>query len=514
MEISQVTIKNFRGIKDQSFNAKELSLFIGNNGTGKTSILEAINFALSPHFLSGRIKHTDFYLGNDNPIIIQLQFDSVFRVNIPDGYTKRSVDCNGIYLEIKKRDKGSPGKTFSDVVVVTHYAVPNRPKDNEDGWEITRKSGSKFQFDERLLSLSQIETEDLPRSFYFNKNRERQLQKGFNSSLSTILDDFNWRFLKGLRKEEAEKAQFDLKNGNDNFFARKNKLEQEIISKVDETSVKKSFDALNKKLEDFGLSEVGLVFIDGQFPFNNAFLAQKINNLDLPISNLGSGIEMIISLLCLETLASLSKENLIILIDEPELHLHPSLQEKFLRYLLNFSKDNQVFLSTHSPYFFKNCLNNSKVELLITKLDSDNITIQNTGEQFGLFPWSPSWGEINYSAYGLPTVEFHNELYGYIQEKTQKYTIEQVENYFVSEGISKTKKWAKVLNGQLQPPEDVTLMTFIRNSIHHPENTNNGDYSLQELEESIKKLIEIVKNINKKNLPPSSAKLSNPPLAD
>lgn len=27
-----------------------------------------------------------------------------------------------------------------------------------------------------------------------------------------------------------------------------------------------------------------------------------------------------------------------------------------------------------------------------------------------LFPWSPTWGEINYRAYNLTTVDFHNEL--------------------------------------------------------------------------------------------------------
>lgn len=35
---------------------------------------------------------------------------------------------------------------------------------------------------------------------------------------------------------------------------------------------------------------------------------------------------MIVALVFLETLASLSKENIVILIDEPELHLHPILQ--------------------------------------------------------------------------------------------------------------------------------------------------------------------------------------------
>lgn len=26
---------------------------------------------------------------------------------------------------------------------------------------------------------------------------------------------------------------------------------------------------------------------------------------------------------------------------------------------------------------------------------------------------SPSWGEINYFAFDIPSIEFHNELYGF-----------------------------------------------------------------------------------------------------
>jgi len=58
------------------------------------------------------------------------------------------------------------------------------------------------------------------------------------------------------------------------------------------------------------------------------------------------------------------------------------------------------------------------------KKDTHSITIfskekglnkSEPGREFDLFgASSPTWGEINYYAFGVLSVEFHNELYGFI----------------------------------------------------------------------------------------------------
>jgi len=483
--IKSITIENFRGIQNLILTFDALNIFIGNNGTNKTAILEAINYAFSHSLLSGRIKPTDFHKGLNNQIRIEVELNNPFNVSLPDGYTNQQIECNKIELTIKKREKKSPGKVLSDLVVVEHIVLPVIPaQKNKEEWIFKRKTGTVFKFGKRLLSFNVFESEEIPRSFYFNKEREKQLYKGFNTSFSSIIDDFNWRFIKKSSAADNE------------LFEKIDETENEIINlvRVDEHDVMKEF---KERIKKFNLEEVSFAFIDKGSPFDQSFLSKKFQKLNLPAKYMGSGIEMIYSILFLEALASLSREKVIILIDEPELHLHPILQDKFAKYLYELSRNDkyQIFITTHSPVFIKTLVDKDNVKSIITKVSNDFYEYK---QKKSIFPWGPTWGEINYIAYDYPTVEFHNELYGYLQEITEKFRCNDFDNFLNSKyNIEKNKKWIIERNGQPQEEENVTLMTFIRHKIHHPENSTMRfyDYSDEELKKSIDKMIEVIYRI-------------------
>lgn len=68
-----------------------------------------------------------------------------------------------------------------------------------------------------------------------------------------------------------------------------------------------------------------------------------INGKTLPLESLGTGIHEVIILAAAATIL----EHNVVCMEEPELHLNPILQKKFMRYLLK-STSNQYFITTHS----------------------------------------------------------------------------------------------------------------------------------------------------------------------
>jgi energy-coupling factor transporter ATP-binding protein EcfA2 len=86
--IKCVTVANFRGIQklDAPVELGDLSFFIGGNGTGKTSLLEAINYCLSSSYVGSRLDVNDFHNGNDEVIEVVVEFAQPLTVKIPDGF--------------------------------------------------------------------------------------------------------------------------------------------------------------------------------------------------------------------------------------------------------------------------------------------------------------------------------------------------------------------------------------------------------------------------------------------
>lgn len=481
MKIKNVYIKNFRGIDklDAPVEFSDFNIFIGDNGTAKTAILEAINYCLSPGYMASRLDINDFHNGSQDDIEIKVEFDANFTAKLADGFVSQGVECNGVALVAKKRERSAPGKAFSDLVTTAHFVVPVAPRGAE-GWSQSRKSSaSDFKFTERQLSFPNVDV-DIPRVFYFSKTRNRQLTTGYNSSFSNIVNDLNWRFDKGQR------GRADA----DHFKHERKKLHEKIMSETDGGTLKKTIDAANEILEKLEIDKIDISLLKTLTPYDNSEIIFPFDGFELPVENGGSGIEMTVAIALLEAMAKISKDKIILIIDEPELHLHPKLQEKLFEHLKEIASEIQIIATTHSPFLFKNVYQNSNIKLLISKKEGSRISIQDARSTgFGLLKWSPSWGEICYFAYDLPTTEFHDDLYASLQDNNATETIRATEAWLVANGQTKEIKWSHPTSGQ----QEETLMTYIRNRIHHGDNLDRPMYTPEQLRDSIQRMVSLLR---------------------
>lgn len=108
------------------------------------------------------------------------------------------------------------------------------------------------------------------------------------------------------------------------------------------------------------------------------FLNDKSNR---HIDSKGSGLQRLGFILLHSRIINKLKDNTsILLIDEPDIYIHNSLQKKLLIHLKELSRKSQIILSSHSPVFIDtDTLQN--VFLLDQKID-EAITYQRTGKTF------------------------------------------------------------------------------------------------------------------------------------
>lgn len=486
--IKKLTIKNFKCFESKSFdfNAPDstnegsgLNILVGENGNGKTTVLEAINYlTLNSYSAENKLKINDF---NDweEPITVTAETEKFSCKSSIDFYSKWSFESSGVEFIAKNRDTKAANKLLSSPFQINNNFLTVGNYIKPDGSAARAIDGRDKVFDNSRI----IGTEGV-NIFYFDKNRTRQLSNGtFKTTFQKICDDLSWKFLREINGDQSKQ---DLLNKN---------ITGDYFKNLSDMTQKEFGQDLAKEMKDFFGNEeyknLKLDVINILRPFTNGFFALREDDdlSQIDIKDLGSGIEMILSLLLLRRIADNSKGSIIYLIDEPELHLHPKAQEKLIQLLVQESKDKQILISTHSPYIFKNCLANNTGVYMFNRDDSGDIQIQSARDgNWGLFPWSPSWGEINHFTFDLTTVEFHNELYGYLQEKSGKNHIQDFDEYLKNDkGVTNIKTYKQGPNDY-----DITICTYIRNQIHHPENTDNSKFTDQDLKKSTELLIEIL----------------------
>ena len=223
--------------------------------------------------------------------------------------------------------------------------------------------------------------------------------------------------------------------------------------------------------------------------WNDVFKSVTISGDEgIPINKRGSGVKRLILLNFFRAEAERRKDEeglpaIVYAIEEPETSQHTAHQKLLIKSFIDLSvlDNTQLLLTSHSPMVVKE-LNFSNLRIIsINDEDSKNV---NTAEE-GQLPY-PSLNEINFSAFGEVTEEYHNELFEHLKtvhaEDSSIKSFDQ--NYFqIVKGEPNSYPWRVY-------PNEVSVHSFVRNQIHH--RADCGTASFEDLSYSIGRMREFV----------------------
>lgn len=217
----------------------------------------------------------------------------------------------------------------------------------------------------------------------------------------------------------------------------------------------------------------------------------SVNNKEVEIGKLSSGQKQIVfrGASLLHNINSGSGYP--VLIDEPELSMHPIWERKIYGFyknlfMVNDNQISQIFYATHSEHLLNDAM--KEESCLIVKLS--NMNHAEISENCSILP-TLTLGEIKYSIFNLCTVDFHNSLYSYIGNNiVVSARISDIDSYFVSLASCPLEPYQAIdVDGRQHNSQ--SLPTYIRNCIDHPDDINQ--YDDKQLKESIEFMVKIIK---------------------
>lgn len=168
----------------------------------------------------------------------------------------------------------------------------------------------------------------------------------------------------------------------------------------------------------------------------------KRNNKTISIDDLSSGEKQIIIRGGYLLRYQKSIQGNIILIDEPELSLHPEWQKKILQFYKNLFIDedgkqtSQIFVATHSPFIIHNDTRyNDKVIILNRNKLDGTITIDNEPKYYNL-----NSVDLVESAFNISDFQSENNIL-FVEGETDKIYLEKAINLFFSNNVNFTVEW-------------------------------------------------------------------------
>lgn len=308
--LETINIMSLKSIKDTTIRCSKLNIFVGPNSAGKSTILQSL-LLLSQNSKNG--------FGLNGFLVSLGEFREVRNLNVKSNFILiKATTNNKDYIQIKF--------TESDESKVGYNVT----------CETDGKSSISDYFDFYHGKFSFLSSERIGYQDVYPKNMSSTQKIGFNGeyAINYLKTNSNLRLENSITKFDKDYTLLGQVNYWLNYIIK-----------------------ANIRIEDL----IGTDVIKVSYEIGEA--------KSLRPKNIGAGTSYLISIIiaCLS-----SSANDILIIESPEIHLHPSAQSKLCEFFYFISSaDRQLFIETHSDHIF----NGIRAGIATDKMKKENIVI-------------------------------------------------------------------------------------------------------------------------------------------
>ena len=392
MYISKLIIKNYKSIKDETFIFnKGINVLVGKNNAGKSNIVSALNEVLGDKYNTTSYEDKIFYSNGQDELerkfkivaeideINDLDYSLLENIKKSTGF----IDISNYFNEDDKdfdnewllKDDDELKEKYPDLFNFrgTNLLVWKKKEDLKEILDNTKKIWiyKYYNKDEDTNLYNIIIKEELRKSplfpnekvdkyyrmLYINPNIKATLMTSllipaFRSTESTLkITKWTW-YGKLLRRKWEDSCnpehQVAIQNASDElketigkvYGDLKNDINMQLGKTLTLMDVKIDINMLESKSEDY-YKNIRLSVNDG---------------IETPLENKGSGLQSLIMIELFKFYCKIFNQSSLLILEEPELFLHPHAKRMLSDILNDFIKDkkNQIIITTHSEEFIHN----------------------------------------------------------------------------------------------------------------------------------------------------------------
>lgn len=328
MQLSYFSVNYYRSITEAyKLNLSDLTVLLGKNNTGKTNIIRAIDLGMNILRNAGRMsRRSSYYISpriynwrEDFPVSLQTS------KKLKNKSTKIRMDFELSTDDINDFHKQTQSSINGNLSIYIEIDANNRISIT-----VPKKGKNARAMTEKLYVISRF----ICMRFGVQYIKAIRSEEDAYNSIYRLLDDE----LMNINDSEYIDALRLINETQNNYLAALSKKIQASLNtflpQISNVELYKEMGSPRGYLDSDSSNDIHIDIDDGTLT---------------SLSNKGDGVKSLITIAMLSQLSTRGQR--LIIVDEPENHLHPEAIHYIDSVLQSLSENHQVLISTHSPIF-------------------------------------------------------------------------------------------------------------------------------------------------------------------